>query len=277
MYKEFKPCFYASLDAEDNCYYHSGSGNFDGCTVKDDGAYKLKTKDAVVRCEYSGFESCGSVRQRTVIENKGDKPLSVELLSSAYVTGIGNGGSKPWKADRFDIYYTYSCWTGEAQWRSASAETLGLYKTYNHGSQSSFRLASQSSWSTCHHEPVVIIVDTELNKSWYAEIDCGHGWFIEVCIRGCRDDTELVIMTTDCFEKNDGWHAELNKGESVTTCYSVTGCVDGGFEEALAELTAARREYMKTPFENSVPPLCYNAADKRKKPAADRRGGGGRL
>ena len=258
MYKEFKPCFYTSLDAEDNCYYFSGSGNFDGSTVLGDGVFKLKNKDAVVRCEYKGFENSGAARQRTTIENKGDKPLSVELLSSAYVTGIGKGGSKPWKEDRFLIYYTHSCWTGEAQWECTSPEAVGLYKTYNHGSQSSFRLSGQSSWSTCYHEPVVIVVDTELNKAWYAEIDCGHGWFTDVCIRGYRDDTELIIMTTDCFERNDGWHVELKKGESVSTCYSVTGCVDGGFEEALAELTMARREYMKTPFDNGVSPLCYN-------------------
>ena len=258
MYGEYEPRFYTVLDAEDNSYYYTGSGNFDGCERVSDGVFRLKSKNAAVKCEYSGFDDCGAVRQRTIMTNTGDTPISVELLCSAYVVGIGKGGVKPWVKGRFVIYYTHSCWTGEAQWRHATAEELGLYKTYNHGSQSSFRLCGQSSWSTCYHEPVVIIVDTELNKAWYAGIDCGHGWCIDIGIRGYREDTELCVLLSDCFERNDGWHKTLLCGESVSTCYSVIGCVDGGFEEAAAELTRARRGYCKAAFDKGLPPVCYN-------------------
>ncbi len=258
MYGEYEPRFYTILDAEENCYYYTGGGNYDGCERISDGVFRLRSKDVRIDVSYGGSDGCGAVRQRTTITNTGDEPVSVELLSSAYVTGIGKGGSLPWAKNRFLIYYAHSCWTGEAQWRCSTAEAAGLYKTYNHGSQSSFRIGSQGSWSTCQHEPVVIIVDTELGKAWYAEADCGHGWFIDVGIRGYRDDTELCILISDCFERNDGWNRTLNKGECQTSCYSVTGCVDGGFEEALAELTRARRAYCRADFKDKVPPVCYN-------------------
>lgn len=254
MYKEYKPRFYVSVNAEDNSYYFSGDGNYGGRKEINPGSFEIRNGEARVDIEYAGCGKSKAVRQRTTLTNTSDRNISVELLSSAFMSGIGEGGSRPWRRNRFLIHYTDSCWTGEAQWRHVYAEDAGLYRTYNHGSQSSFRLMSQSSWSTCYHNPVIIIEDTELKKAWYAQADCGHGWCIDVCIRGYRDDICLCVLITDCFERNDGWHKELLQNQSVTTCYAVTGCVDGGFEEAAADLTLARRSYCKT----GVMPLCYN-------------------
>ena len=252
MYKEYKPVFYVSVNAEDNRYYFSGDGNYGGCRELSPGSFEIRGGAGRIDIEYKDFG--GAVRQRTTLTNTGGKPIDVEVLSSAFLTGIGEGGQKPWKKNRFILHYTNSCWTGEAQWQHVYAEDAGLYRTYNHGSQSSFRLMSQSSWSTCYHEPVLIIEDTELQKSWFAQIDCGHGWCIDAGISGYRDGITISVLLSDCFERNDGWHKELLPGQSVTSCYSVTGCVDGGFEEAVAALTEARRSYCET----FVPPLCYN-------------------
>lgn len=252
MYKEYKPDFYISLDAEDNFYYFSGDGNSNGKKELSPGVFEIRGGAARVDIEY--MDCGGVVRQRTVLTNTGSKPFDVEVLSSAFISGIGEGGVKPWKKHRFIIHYTYSCWTGEAQWRHVYAEDAGLYRTYNHGSQSSFRLMSQSSWSTCYHEPVIMIEDTELKKTWYAQIDCGHGWCIDAGIRGYRDDITLCVLLSDCFERNDGWHKRLEPGQSAASCYAVTGCVDEGFEDAAADLTEARRAYCG----DFIPPLCYN-------------------
>ncbi|MBQ7700389.1 MAG: alpha-galactosidase [Clostridia bacterium] len=254
MYKEYRPMFYVSLNAEDNHYYFSGDGNYGGCRQLSPGSFEIRGGAAKVDIEYKACGKSGAVRQRTVLTNAGKDTLDVDVLSSAFLSGIGEGGTKPWNKNRFIIHYTDSCWTGEAQWRHVYAEDAGLYRTYNHNSQSSFRLMSQSSWSTCYHEPVVIIEDTELKKAWYAQIDCGHGWCIDLGISGYRDDISISVLLSDCFERNDGWHKALGPGQSVSTCYSVTGCVDGGFEEAVADLTEARRSYC----EAFLPPLCYN-------------------
>ena len=255
MAYEYKPRFYVRFNAEDNAYYFSGNGNTDNCEIKGDGVFALSKKSAEVRVKYEKLGD-NAVSQVTELKNTGAEPLDAELLSSAFLCGIGKGGSKPWKKGRFVIHYTESCWTGEAQWRHVTAEQAGLYRTYNHGTQSSFRINSQSSWSTCRHEPVVMVEDTELNKTWFAEIDCGSGWCINCGVRGYRDDIEIAVLCTDCLEANDGFYKILKQGEVLVSCRSVTGCVDGGFEEAAAELTSARRALRKTGF--SVPPLCYN-------------------
>lgn len=255
MAYDHKPRFYVRFNAEDNAYYFSGNGNSDNCEITGDGVFALSSKNAEVKVNYEKLGD-NAVSQTTELKNTGTEPLCVELLGSAFVCGIGRGGVTPWKKGRFILHYTENCWTGEAQWRHVTAEQAGLYRTYNHGTQSSFRLSSQSSWSTCRHEPLLIVEDTELNKSWFAEIDCGHGWCINCGVRGYRDDIELVILTSDCLENNDGFYKTLMPGETLTSCRSVTGCVGGGFEEAAAALTEARRSLRKTGFD--VPPLCYN-------------------
>lgn len=256
MSDEYRPEISVILNAKDNRYYFTDADN--GAVSAAPGVFTLSPENAAVTAEYEYCGASGAVRQRTSIKNTGNEPLSVELLSSVFVSGIGKDGSKPWKKHRFILHYADTCWQGEAQWKHVYAEDAGLYRTYNHNTQSSFRLNSQSSWSTCWYEPVLIIEDTELNKSTYIQIDCGHGWCIDAGVRGYRDDLQITVLATDCFERCDGWHKELAPGETVSTCYSVTGTVDGGFEEAAASLTEARRAYFKAGFENGVPPLCYN-------------------
>ena len=257
MYEWYKPRFYASFNASDNAYYFTGNGLYENAVTEGDGIFSLKGVDARVTVEHEELPG-GAVRQRTTVRNTGGSPLSVEVLSSSFTAGIGTEGSRPWKKHRFVIHYAESCWCGEAQWRHVYAEDAGLYRTYNHGSQSSFRLCSQSSWSTCRFEPVVMIEDTELGETYFAGIGAGSGWCINVGIRGYRDDIGLCIMVSDCSEKNDGWHADLLPGESVTTCYSVVGRVKGGFEKAAGALTHAHRAICSVPFDGAVPPLCFN-------------------
>ncbi len=256
MYEGYKPRFYVSCNAADNAYYFTGNGAYENARSEGDGVFTLQNglRVTVGHRDLPG----GAVRQRTTLENTGAERQYVELLGSSFTAGIGKGGSRPWKKHRFVIHYAQSCWCGEAQWRHVYAEDAGLYRTYNHGSQSSFRISSQSSWSTCRYEPVVMIEDTELGETYFAEIETGSGWCVNVGIRGYRDDVELCILTTDCFERNDGWYAELGPGQSVTTCYSTVGRVSGGFEEAAAALTLARRAIFGTGFEGGVPPLCFN-------------------
>lgn len=256
MYEGYEPGFYVSCGAADNTYYFTGNGNYEN-------AKRISDAEAVIPCgatvkvEYEGLPG-GCVRQRTVLKNTTDAPLTVELLGASFTAGIGRTGSRPWKKHRFVVNYAQSGWCGEAQWRHAYAEDAGLYRTYNHGSQTSFRIASQSSWSTCRFEPVVMVEDTEQNETYFAQIEAGHGWMINVGIRGYRDDIELCILTTDCAERNDGWHVKLQPGETVRSCYCTVGRVNGGFEAAAAALTAARRASFLTRFEGGVPPLCFN-------------------
>lgn len=257
------PAFYINFNAESCAPYHnddvwgdrtdmiSGDGT-DGETV-----WKLPNHNAIVTELRETFDGISTTRLTTSVHNEGDKTLFLDCLSSAFVTGIGAEGSR-WYNDRFVIHYSHSVWQGEGQWRKATAEELGLYPTYNHGHQTSFRLYSQGSWTTSRHYPLILIEDTERGETHYFEILTGSNWYIEVSVKGYMDASALCVMMTAAFEKNGGWYKTLGAGETYTAAPAVYGCVKGGFEEAVAELTAYKRKTYHTDFPTGHVPACFN-------------------
>ena len=248
MYKEYKNDYYVVLNAEENHNYHS-----------------INARRADVRVKYKDAAPKRSVAvlQHTEILNTGSDPLlkngmTVEYLSAAYLRDIGADPAVPFTRHRFVLHFAYSAWQGEAQWRHVFAEEAGLYRTYNHDTHDNFRISSQGTWSTRRYEPVLFLEDTALNRCYYIQIMCGHGWSIEAGIAGQGDNTALYLTATDCDIQNDGWHCELKPGETLSTCDALTGCVDGGFEAAVADLTEANRALFRTKLPARVPPVCFN-------------------
>ena len=255
MYEGYRADYYVVLNAEENHNFHS---------------LKARRADVQVKYKDAAPKRSGAVLQHTVLNggtdtflNTGTDPcskntVSVEYLSAAYIDGIGSEAKAKFTRHRFVLHFAYSAWQGEAQWRHEYAEDVGLYRTYNHDTHDNFRICSQGTWSTRRYEPVLFIEDTALNKCWYIQIMCGHGWSIEAGITGQGDDTALYLTATDCDFQNDGWHYELQRGEKLSTCEALTGCVDGGFEAAVADLTEANRALFRTKLPARVPPVCFN-------------------
>lgn len=255
------PSFYLNFNAESCSPYHnddvsndraellSGDGSI-GDTVWSLSGHKAtvtETREMIA----------GTTRLTTTVCNNGDTPLLLDCLSSAFITGIGAEGSR-WYDKRFILHYNHSVWQGEGQWRHAYIDELGLYPTYNHGHQTTFRLYSQGSWTTCRHYPLILLEDTETGMTHYFEILTGSNWYIEVSAKGYMDQSALCVMMSAAFEKNGGWYKTLKPGEAYTAAPAVYGCVKGGFEEAIATLTAYKRATYHTSFPTGRVPVCFN-------------------
>lgn len=253
-----KSSFYLNFTAVNNSPYHSSNGVFESSTPISPDAYRLPDDKGEIRLEKSALPG-GATLQKTVLYNNSQKPLSVDILSSAFLYDIGVGGKKYWDEDRFRVHFAYSVWQGEGQWRHMSIEEAGLYKTYDHQTQSTIRLTSIGTWSSNKYFPVILLEDTELNKTYYAELLVGgRSWQIEVGSRGHRNNSSLcVFLATDCTSLNN-WNITPQPDECYTTVPTLYGCVDGGFEEAVAALTLARRALALRAFPDGVPPLCFN-------------------
>lgn len=250
--------FYLNFTSENNNTYLASNGVYEQARETAPGQYSLRDGAAEVTLERQSLPG-GATLQQTILRNTGSAPLSVDILSSAFLAGIGADGTRHWDEDRFRIHFAYSAWLGEGQWRHMSLEDAGLYKTYNHQSQTSVRLASIGTWSTNKYHPVLLLEDTELGKTYYIELLVGgQSWQIEVCAEGHRDNSDLCVFAgTTCGTLN-GWTVTLRPGESYTTRPTLYGCVEGGFEEAVAALTVARRGLTLRRFPEDVPPLCFN-------------------
>ncbi|MBP1586837.1 MAG: alpha-galactosidase [Clostridia bacterium] len=265
MFSEYKPSYYFNVNAENNDYYRSRNTNYaEPSFVSDDGdaAFVLPGRGLSVNVSVENFTGIKTVRQRTTVTNTGSEAVTLDALSSVYVGGIGEPVPGI-PAGRYVVHYAYSAWQGEGQWRHVPAEEMGLYPTYNHGTQTSIRFSSQGSWSTCHYEPVVMLEDTLLGKTWVFTCESGCGWYIEICVGGYRDDLSPCVFVSGAFEKNDGWHVELAPGESYESCPATVCCVEGGFGEAVKELIryarlAADAGFADAGLADGVPPLCFN-------------------
>lgn len=250
--------FYLNITSENNNTYLASNNTFESSTHTQPGVYRLSGDRGEVRLDRREMPG-GATLQTTTLHNSGKAPLPVDILSSAFLCDIGADGTRHWDEDRFRVHFAYSAWQGEGQWRHMSIEDAGLYKTFDHQSQTSIRLASIGTWTTHKYHPVILLEDTELGRTYYAELLVGgQSWQIEVCARGHRDDSSLCIFLGTACGTLDGWNITLQPGESYTTVPALYGSTEGGFEEAVAALTHARRALTLRPFPDGVPPLCFN-------------------
>ena len=262
------PYFFLDFNAENACIYHNdcpaqgsarlteGNGE-DGRSV-----YELPNYHAAVTLDRTHYEGLSACRQVTSVQNTGSDKLLLDSMSSLFVADIGFGGHKQglpaWNEKRFILHYAPAAWQGEAQWQSAYIEDLGLYQTYNHNCQTTIRFSSVGSWSTGYQYPLIFLEDTATGETWYFEIESGTGWYIELNARGYMENSGVCVMLSSCHEKNDGWFADLESGEAVTSTAAVYGCVKGGFEEALADLTSYKRLTARVAFPDGVVPVFFN-------------------
>ncbi len=262
------PYFFLDFNAENACIYHNdcpaaasaklidGNGE-DGRSVYELPGYRAEA--VLDRTHYVGLSAC---RQITSVQNRGDGKLLLDSMSSLFVPGIGyNGRAKglpAWHEKRFILHYAPAAWQGEAQWQHAYVEDMGLFQTYNHNCQTTIRFSSVGSWSTGSQYPLIFLEDTAEGETWYFEIESGTGWYIEVNAQGYKENSGLCVMLSSCHEKNDGWYADLKPGETVTSTAAVYGKVKGGFENAVADLTAYKRLTSRVAFPDGVVPVFFN-------------------
>ena len=254
------PLYYLSVNAAHNDDYHSRQTEAMSTQPSDVQGnvytYRLAGYDAEVKVDCTPFDD-NTYESVTTVHNTGNESLVLDRISSGYVTGIGHGG-KPWHKQRFILHTCDSSWQGEGQWRRGYIEDFGVYPTYNHNTQRAWRIGSIGSWTTCRHYPMIMLEDTELGETWYFEIATSSSWFIEVSVGGYRDDLWLDVLLSACHDRHDGWYYDLKPGESYTAPLGIWGKVKGGFEEAVAALTAYKRARMLRAFPRGHVPVCFN-------------------
>ncbi|MBQ8509108.1 MAG: alpha-galactosidase [Clostridia bacterium] len=202
----------------------------------------------------------GVLVQQNRVKNVGDKPQLLTRFSSTFFENIACESDGAWYDNKdIRIHICHNKWQGEGQWETFTAEELGLYPVSTHPwERASYRVQSNGSWSTGNFYPLVMVEDKKHNKIWFCETEGSHSWLIKLTGFGGYSAPCLAMEASGCDENNGGWHYELLPGETYTAERAFIGCVPGGFEEAVASLTAFKRADSLCRHPNDIPPVIFN-------------------
>lgn len=199
-----------------------------------------------------------TIRQYNEVINHADEEKVLSHISSA-MFAVPYQGILPWNdRRRFKLHVCKNAWSAEAQWRSGSLSDFGLYpirwieKRYQGPGR--ILLSSKGSWSTGVYYPLVILEDMENGVAYYMEHEGGVSWEITIGFEGGK-------LVFDCGSADlhlDGFCKKLQKDVPFATTTAVYGKVNGGFEEAVAELTEYKRAVSKRKWAEDRIPVCYN-------------------
>ena len=215
------------------------------------------TLEVTVRFDF--INGTDVVKQSNTVKNISEKPVTLTHFSSGMVCGIGMGGGLDrWDENKIRVHYCLNHWCGEAQWREASLEELGIYRQSMHAWDiSSFRTSSIGTWSTSRYYPLMMIEDKESGAIWYMEHEGGVNWTMELaCLNNCGEG--FLMMEANSADEENGFVHTLKSGEAYTATPCVFGCTDGGFEEAVRELTKYKRATSLVKWEKGYAPASFN-------------------
>lgn len=251
-----QPCTGIALDGEGESALSIGvkTQTEKGFSVQ----YNVKENAAVLRTFVQTFDGINAVAQYTQVQGTDEKPHNVYAVAAANVRNVcfdGENIKERLSDGSIQIHYCKSKWQGEAQWRCATPETLGLYMATNHAFENaSFRLESVSSWTTDGYFPIVIIEDKKKKECWFFEVEADGSWIIEMSVQGGWHAKSLSVKMGGADERL-GFCKKLEKGQTYTTCTCCYGVVKGGFDQAVKELIKYKRA---TSLVEGGSPLTFN-------------------
>ncbi|MBO7170307.1 MAG: alpha-galactosidase, partial [Clostridia bacterium] len=206
------------------------------------------------------FSESGVVVQQNKLTNLGETAVKLHSFSSTFREFAAYGGEAPYyEREDVRVHVCHSKWLGEGQWVSYAPDEIGLYPGSCHPwERATYRIQNIGSWSTMCYYPLVMVEDKGVGETQFVEIEGSHSWCIKVgAYGGFAASTGISLEATHADNAFD-WYLTLSAGESYETERAFLGAVKGGFEEAVASLTAFKREDALVRHKDGVIPLCYN-------------------
>jgi len=191
----------------------------------------MEDEGLIVMVHYQFYNQIPVVRAWTEITNRSTVPIALEYVSSFALTGIAKGGASSW--DRQGrLYVAHNTWHGEMQWRSNSMPELGLTRA-NASSLKRLSYSSSGTWSSEGMIPMGCFENSEQGTALIWQIEHNGSWHWE--ISDAAD--HLYLQLSGPTENENHWWKKLAPGESFISVSVGVGIVDGGFEQAVGQLT----------------------------------------
>lgn len=162
----------------------------------------LKTSDGLeLRVKHITNQKTQAVEVETQITNKGDRPLTLEMLTSFVIPDV--------KADK--IHRLLSFWSAEGRLKTDSVEELNLERSWNKMAFRVEKFSNVGSMPVRHYFPFVALEDSETGTFTGVQLYSPSSWQIELI---CQHEEALTIAGGITDRDTGAWTKELQRGQT---------------------------------------------------------------
>lgn len=201
-----------------------------------------------VESVYEAFDGLRVVRRYSRVFNDGSSPIGIEFLSSAMLHGLADPQNFE---GELRIHLALNSWMAEGQWHTLRPSEMGFLEN-ERTSRSEAQAGSIGSWSTNRYLPMAMAENIRLGLTWFWQIEHNGSWYWEIsnvsASDNYADDVYAYLGGPDDLH-SAAWK-RLQPGETYQTVPVAIGCVQGGFSDAVEELTRYRRSACQKPRDN---------------------------
>ncbi len=222
--------------------------------------FTLHLYDAItglqVKCHYQFFDGIAVVRCWTELENKGDRALGLEYVTSFALTGIEKEGLSD-QDDKMELWVPHNSWMREVQWQTYTFPQLGMARNsaaFRQHSSKVIRFENTGNWSAKEYLPMGYLQNRETGTNLFWQIEHNGSWHWEI------GDTvgNCYLQLSGPTEKYNQWWKNLQPGESFCSVPVSVGAVQGDFDAAMGELTRYRRAIRRKNDDNEKLAVIFN-------------------
>ena len=202
------------------------------------------------------YRGTSAVRCYTTITNKGNESYNLEYVSSFALTGIEKEGLKT-QDEKIKIGICHNSWQRELQWKFYTPEELGIGLCQPVKEQHSSKVigvTNVGNWSAKEYIPMGYVENTETNSALMWQIEHNGSWHWEISDR----EGHLYLQLSGPSEIESHWCKTLSPGESFESVPVAVTAVNGGFDEAVGELTKYRRIIRRKNTDNKKLGVIFN-------------------
>ena len=209
---------------------------------------------------YQFYNDISVVRSWTTVKNTGDKPRTLEYVSSFNLNGIEKEGLLP-QDKKLKIHVIHNSWQREMCHRTYTLPEIGLSQTqpseFQHSSKV-FALNNVGNWSTKEYIPMGAVENTETGSILFFQIEHNGSWHWEIS----DQEGHLYLQLSGPTEIESHFSKVLKpqeEFESVTCAAGVAQADDmPAFDNAMAQLTRYRRLIRRRNNDNERLAVIFN-------------------
>ena len=196
-------------------------------------------------------EGLQAVTVSCTFENKGDQPVTLNLLSSVNLSGITPFTDGDAHGSLF-LHRIRSMWSAEGRVQTESIEEAMLERSWTGHALRVCKFGQLGSMPVRDYFPFAALEDRKAGVTWAVQLACPSSWMMEIR----RKDDCLNLMAGLPDEDFGHWAKTIRPGERFQTPEACLTAGRGGMDEVSQRLLTVQRRKMPQP--DAELPVMFN-------------------